>query len=515
MNFKTNPLIEKVIAFNKLDAQQIHQLMSSQKVLPSNEKIVINVSNRFLQARDEKQKIFIYGDYDCDGLCSTSILVYVLRAIGCDVGFYIPNRFKDGYGVTTKIIQQAFDKGYQLFVMVDNGVSAFDEIQFISNHKCESIIIDHHQISQEVKADYLLHPNLLSDYYVEMCASGLSHLIAHQLIGYDPYCCALAGLATIGDMMPVWNYNRDLLVQALKEMNEHRFLTFTSLLKNSNDFIDEEVCAFQIVPKLNAVGRLADIANPNRIIDFLLSTDAVNTFNLALQIIAVNENRKKIHEAMYKKALKLMDDSAVIMVKDSSFHEGVVGITAGQLSQQFKKVAIVMHDDGNRLKGSARSYGEIDLRELFAPALDCVERYGGHRAAAGIEMSVHKFDYFKKIVNENMKNIVGDESEKASIVFNPEELNISNLKELLAFAPFGMGFTLPLIKIDSARIHSVKTLKRGVKLTLSLKDFLIEALDFNLNVNYQENDQISTFYARFKLNSFRGNESVTFFIEKN
>ena len=272
--------------------------------------------------------------------------------MGLDLGFYIPNRFKDGYGISVDIAKMAVDKDYDLFILLDNGVSAFDVVDFIHESKKEIIIVDHHEITKEVKADYLLHPDVLDKYHEAMCTSGLVHLISHHLIGYDAYACALAGIATVGDMMPLWNYNRTLLIQALKEMNKNRFLQLTQLLKNQNDTIDEESLAFQLVPKINAVGRLADIANPNRVVDYLCLEDSADIINFAQQINAINEQRKNIHQVMSKKAHSMINGDDVIMVYDESFHEGVVGITACQLSNFYQKVTVVMHDDGTRLKGS-------------------------------------------------------------------------------------------------------------------------------------------------------------------
>lgn len=514
MILKTNPLIDTIIEFNQLNENQIKQLIDPQDITLANESIVLKVVERFRNAKNRNERVFICGDYDCDGLSSTSILVSTLREMAIDVGFYIPNRFKDGYGINVNIAQMAIDKDYDLFVLLDNGVSAFEAIELIQKHHKEVVVIDHHEIHQEVKAEYLLHPDYLSENHASMCTSALVHLVSHHLVGYKPYYCALAGLATIADMMPLWSYNRSLVIRALNEMNDKRFLQLTSLLKNSNEKINEEVCAFQIIPKLNAVGRLADIANPNRLVDYLCLKEDFEIINLAEQINQINEQRKNLHQVMVTKAHQMISNDEVIMIADESFHEGVVGITAGQISQFYQKVSIVMHDDGKRLKGSVRSYGGIHLRELFEPALDLVSKYGGHGAAAGIEIEKDKFESFKQIVNQNAINFKIEEEIIAHIDFNEDIINVENVKALRDYAPYGMGFTIPSVYLEDATVLNIKELKNGRKVLIEFNGQRYDCLDFNQQSVHIKEGQKLNIMARFSLNEFRGLESLTLFIEK-
>lgn len=513
MILNDNPLIKATIEHNQLSSQQIDQLLNPIPLGLCFDKAVMDVVNKLKEAINKKQKIFICGDYDCDGLCSTSILKDSLSLLGAQVGFYIPNRFKDGYGINVEIAKLAIDKNYDCVILLDNGVSAFDTIDYLRSFHKDVIVVDHHEIHQEVKADFLLHPDLLSDHYKAMCTSGLVFLISHHLVGYKPYYCALAGIATVGDMMPLWNYNRTLLIESLKEMNQNKFLQITSLLKNSLDIIDEDVCAFQIVPKLNAVGRLADMANPNRIVDYLCLKDKADIINFSMQILKINEQRKNIHQVMIEKANQLISDDEVIIIYDESFHEGVVGITAGQLSNQYKKVSLVMHDDGNRLKGSVRSYGGIPLRELFDPALDLVLKFGGHHAAAGIELLKENFEEFKLRVNANVKNFLTFEEVVDSINYSEDLLSIKNIEELNQLKPFGMGFKVLPILFQDAYVQSIKALKTGYKVTIRINDKKFDCLDFSTSLKINENDIVSL-SARYSINEYRGIKSITLFVEK-
>lgn len=514
MILNTNTLINKIILFNQLDESQIDQLLNPKTLEICQDKIVDKIISKFENALDNKERVFICGDYDSDGLCSTSILVKTLRKKGIDCGFYIPNRFKDGYGISVNIAQMVIDKNYDLFVLLDNGVSAFDVIDLIHENKKEVIVIDHHEITEKVKADYLLHPDVLSDEYKAMCTSGLVHLISHKMMGYDPYACALAAIATIGDMMPLWNYNRTLLIHGLKEMNQHHFLQLSQLLKQPNDLFDEEVLAFQIVPKINAVGRLADIANPNRVVDYLCLEDSADIMNFSLQINSINEQRKNIHQVMTKKAHTMISNEDVIMVYDESFHEGVVGITAGQLANFYQKVSIVMHDDGKRLKGSVRSYGGIHLRELFEPGLHLVSKYGGHGAAAGIEIQKEQFEEFKQLVNDNFINVIKDEEVIDSIEFDTDLINVENVKSLKNYAPYGMGFKIPSVRLNHVEIISIKKMKSGRKIVVLFKGKRFDVLDFGAHPKSIREGDFIDLLARFTLNEFRGVESITLFAEK-
>jgi len=156
------------------------------------------------------------------------------------------------------------DKGYSFFICVDNGVSAHDALKLLNDHNAKSLILDHHQIEKEVDCTHLVHPDFLDPFDQNMCGSGLSFQLSHQLIGFDPYLCSLAAIATIADVMPLWGFNRACVMAGIEMINQNAYETLKPLF-NKTGIVNEQDIAFQLVPKINAFGRLADQVNVNRI----------------------------------------------------------------------------------------------------------------------------------------------------------------------------------------------------------------------------------------------------------
>lgn len=511
MDFNEHSLLKALINYNQLSDDHVDQLFhprplkTTQNILFKQAKEIIN------QALIKHEKIMIFGDYDADGLCGTSILVWTLRSLGCDVGFYIPNRFTDGYGLNPDTTQRALSKGYRLFLTVDNGVSAHEGLNLIHEAKGQCIVIDHHPIHEDVNCSVLIHPDFLEEGYTTLCGSGLAHQLSRHLIGEVPYMDVLAGIATLADMMPLWDHNRSLVQHALQVLNTSDFATIKALLKSKTSDINEEDLSFQLIPKLNAVGRLADIANPNRVVDYLCLDDLHQIESFAQQMETINQQRKDIHQSMYTLALSKPLNDSIIMIEDEQFHEGIVGITAGKLAQSFKKPSVVFHNNGLRLKGSARSYGSIDLRTLFEPALDLVTRFGGHASAAGLELKTENFEAFKERVLQNHIDQT-EQIQLDGLDFNPHWLDVSMFMSLRDYGPFGMGFQIPSFKFAQSILIEKRTLKTGVKYRLDYQGLKLDLLDFN---GQQELplQTLVTVWAKVHLSTYQNQTSLSLWLE--
>lgn len=502
-------LISKIIQFNHLNEEQIFDVYHPGQIKLTQSPRLTEIVDRIHEATLHNQKIFICGDYDVDGLCSTSILVKTLRTLGLTVGFYIPDRFKDGYGINLSIAKMAIEKGYSIILMVDNGVSAQDVIEYCHSLNIDTMVIDHHEIHAPVLARYFFHPDLLEPPFESMCASGLAQQISQALIGEDAYVVSLAGLATIADMMPVFKQNRVLIQRGLAYLNQNHYLNIFALIKDQNILVNEEVLSFQVIPKLNAVGRLSDRANANRVVEYLLSSHRSDVFAFATKIHALNEERKTILDEMIDIAVPQVKDQKVIVLADFLFHEGVVGIAAGKLAQMFQRPAIILNQRGDRLKGSARSYGGLSLSDLFENSFDLLERYGGHAQAAGLELAVSNLNAFIQRVSE-----YPFEGESQVVYLDAfEGLNLEELLELDRFRPFGQGFKIPSFRFNEARVVSVKKIKSGNKYQIRCLNRMWDVLDFTQSTELSMNEQCS-FMAKVSTNSFNGNLSLTLMIEK-
>lgn len=511
MDLNENSLLKVLIDYNQLSQKQIDQLLTPKALVTSNHPSFLNAKSLIMKAIQNQEKIMVFGDYDADGLCGTSILIWTLRKLGCEPGFYIPNRFSDGYGLNTQTTQLALSKGYRFFITVDNGVSAHDALQLINEAHASCIVVDHHLIHEDVQCSQLIHPDYLEDGYTTLCGSGLAHQLSRHLIGEEPYLDVLAGIATLADMMPLWDHNRSLVQHALRLLNQNTYPNIHALLKKTNEPITEDDLSFQLIPKLNAVGRLADLANPNRVVDYLCSNDFSQIEHFAQQMEHINQQRKEIHQSMYNLALTKDLNDAVLMIEDEHFHEGVVGITAGKLAQTFKKPSVVFNNNGARLKGSARSYGSIDLQTLFEPALDLLTRFGGHASAAGIELDLKDFDAFKdRILNHYRaedKVYIQD-----GIPFQSSWAQIKQFEDLKIYGPFGMGFRIPNFIFAGVMIKERKSLKNGFKYRIEYQECDYELLDFNGTTPLPTDTTVDV-WAKVQVSTFRDQKQLSLWLE--
>lgn len=508
-----NSLLNAIIEFNDLDLKQINQLFNPMDFKISDHPLFIDAEEIILTMVKNNKKIIVCGDYDADGICSTTIMFRTLKKMNANVGYYIPNRFKEGYGLNDNTVDLALDKGYELFILVDNGVSATSSLKKIRDAGKMCIILDHHSYEGEILCNCLVHPTLLDENYHDMCGSGLAYNLSERLIGYDAFNLSLAGIATIADLMPLWGFNRSLVTRSLSEINNHQVQVFMNLL-NVNRTINESDIAFQLVPKLNAIGRLADIIDVNQVVKYLCLDNANSIDAFSKEIIRVNDLRKEINQKMYVKALEMITDDKVIVLYDKSFHEGIVGITAGRLASELKKPVFVLNQEGNRLKGSARSYGTIDLKELVTPALDLLNRFGGHSQAAGLELEIDNIDQFKKIVNENTEALIQHSQNEHYLDMKNEWLSIPVFEELSQYGPFGQGIQIPSFKFSDFIIKSSRIIRGGISFDLSINNMIISAVYFQSVLDERLiQSNFSSFIGRVTLDEFRGQKKLKIMIE--
>ncbi len=442
----------RMLSSMNLADEQISQLVFG---IPSVEdsEVINDAANLFNVAKRENRKVMICGDYDADGICSTSMMVDLCQRMGFATGFYIPDRLKEGYGTKESTILSALEKGYDFFILVDNGVSTHEVNKKILDSGSLLLIIDHHVIVEPVQADVLLHPDVLPEVYQGMCTSGLVYLICIALGMENDKMIQLAGVATIGDMMPLWNYNRQLVIDALKSLNHSPLLQFSALLDKSIEAYDESLIAFQVVPKLNVVGRLADRANVNQIVRYILSEQKEEILSVSVSIKELNQVRRQLSSQMYDLSKEQITDEKLLIITHPDFHEGLVGITAGQISKETGKPTIVLAQKEDSFKGSGRS-SSINLHKLLSEGQEHLLHFGGHAQAAGLEVGNQQFADFSKFmiagVNELMEHLEDDVVEVLRI--DSSILKLSSVEEFEQCAPFGQSFERPLILLENLKV---------------------------------------------------------------
>lgn len=509
-------LTAKVCCAKALNEEQIQQLLTDEDLAnPFDALGMQEVIARIKQAKQNKEKVLVCGDYDADGICATTILYDALCRYGITCGFYIPNRFREGYGLHSETVELAHAKGYRLLITVDNGVKALPALKRCKELDIDCIVSDHHAIEDEVPCTCLLHCHRMGPAFAHLCGAGIAFFISYALLGEIKEHAALAAIASIGDVMPLWKETRKLVKKGIAYLREGVCLPIQQLGKDITKW-DERSIAFQIVPKLNATGRLADLANANNTVRYLLMKDRTDIIVFARQIEDLNQKRRAMSAKMSEFAHTLVcEEDAFLMVHHEQLHEGLLGIVAAKLCEEYQRPAMVFVENEDEWKGSIRSHGDVDLRTFFHDCPISFISYGGHAAAAGI--TIHKDDYevFHDYVQKKMQQIDSDKTTPIEVI--PalfKDCQLSFVDELESLAPFGEGFSKPLFWIADYPVRQIKELSNGKHVKWeSLEN--VDALYFHAKdvyAKYQNEKQLS-FLGTLSVNEFRNERKVNIIVE--
>ncbi len=493
--------------------------LSSDEFQTINQPLSLPLDDVFFQAVqliqtaiNHNQKIFVAGDYDADGICSTAILVRLFRQMGAQVGFYIPDRIKEGYGLNIDIATSAVAKGYDCFVMVDNGVGLHAVIEYLKTNKKTVLVIDHHTIETQPDVDCLIHPDVLSDDYDTLCGAGLSHCLAQAAGLDDDITIQLATVATIGDLMPLRKFNRQLVRQGLLVINDHPMLHLSNLLKKQ--VVDEEDIAFLVVPKLNAVGRLSDLANVNNVVTFLLNEDTSQVLSFIESLEQLNQTRKDMLKDMLVIALEKINGDAFNFIVDERFHEGIVGILAGHIARSTQKPTLVATIKDDIIKGSLRSE-HIDIFALMNKHADAIAHFGGHAKAAGIEVRVEDFERFKSMILHDLKDNPPIIETRGVTEVDPNLIDMAGIKEFESYRPFGMGFERPTVLLKDCRVIKRNHLPKHKlsKWILQFPHAQVEAISFDEVDDASKEADYVTCVGTLAYKPYNGYEKIVLRIE--
>ncbi|QPF38082.1 single-stranded-DNA-specific exonuclease RecJ [Acinetobacter sp. TTH0-4] len=495
------------------------------------------------QAIDENKKIVIVGDYDADGATSTALMVLVLGEMGADVDYLVPDRFKYGYGLTPKIADLAF-VSYQpdLLITVDNGISSHAGVEQAQAHGMQVIITDHHLTTKATpSAEAVVNPNQLGCEFPSKALAGvgvafylLANLSSHRrqlgkTIAKVADYLDLVALGTYADVASL-DYNNRILVNAgVKRIQQNQCRAgISALLEIANREpvqLKAQDLGFVIGPRINAAGRMEtmDIG-----IECLLAPDIQSAYPLAQQLDQLNTERRQVEIQMKQEALaeltrlKLDQTSmaAALVLFEPHWHQGVIGIVAGRLKEQFHRPSIVFaaDDDGIHIKGSARSIDGIHIRDAIEHIAEqyphLVSHFGGHAAAAGLTIQKQHFNLFKQVFEQFIASM--DTSLFNEILWTDGELPLSafqieTVDELQNLTPWGQKFPSPIFE-GIFKILDYRWLKEiHLKLRLALENGqIVEAIAFNAHEKFEFNsmqDHVRLIYELGK-NEFNGKVSV-------
>ena len=439
---------------------------------------------RIWQALRQGESLVVYGDYDVDGTAGAVILYRYFKRIGLRVHYFIPERLKDGYGLTEATLHELKSRKTDVILTVDNGSSAVEEAQLIRHLGMELLITDHHLLGEEVPdATALVNPQQSRCPYPFKGLSGTG--VAYKLLqavdqtltqrGYWEQTgyirpdlhrdLDLVCLATIADRVPLTGENRFFVHAGLEILNDSPRPGLLALMKASQlrGRITPTTISFKLAPKINAVGRLSDPRIGARL---LLSHSLSEARPFAEKLLQLNHERQSIereifHSAM-RQALEQQHRNAIILF-DETWHPGVMGNIATKIARQFQKTTLALtRSQGELLGGSARSMDGVDVRSVLAHCSEVLERFGGHQAAAGLSLMSRNMDVFC----ERFQQLIGEEQEGHPLPDSNQQIQIEAwlerqdlgpqlAKELLQMAPFGTQNPEPVLGIRNTRPHSV------------------------------------------------------------
>lgn len=514
--FHVSSLTAKVLAAKQLNDETIQNLMQDANLSdPFSANGIKQCVDRIYLAKQKQEKVMVCGDYDTDGICSTAILVDALRKYGVSCGFYIPNRFLEGYGLSVATVEAAKAKGYQLLITVDNGVKAIDALLRAKALGIDVIVSDHHAYEQTIPCQILLHPHVMGEPFTTLSGAGVALTLSRALIVDVKEHVVLACVAAIADVMPLTKETRTIVQLGIQYLKQGICQPIQQLADTRFPKWDEICIAFQVVPKLNATGRLADRANVNNIVKYLLMNQAEAIQYTAKQIQAINEQRKEMSQTMVELAKSIVQPAyGFQLLFHDDFHEGMSGLVAGKLSEELHQPVMVATRNKEHFKGSIRSQGLLDLTNFFEGCAPYLDSYGGHKAAAGIGFRCEYKQNIQDYVNIKMQDIkLDNEKVYEVIVGDLQDLTVSQVTSLTQFAPYGNGFEEPLFYFEQLPVQACKSLRNGLHTKWIIHE-QCEALFFSSADVYDKlrDKKFVTIIGSLRINSFMGKKKVNIFV---
>ena len=420
-----------------------------------------DVSDRIKQAIDNKESVMIYGDYDTDGVTSVAMLKLFLASKGVDVNYFIPDRRKDGYGLSEQAIEAlAEEYNPDLFITVDCGITNIEEVDYILEAIGSDIVItDHHEPQDTLPNCKIFNPHVNSheNAYEYLCGAGVVLRLIESLSSFEESLeyYDLAALATVADMMPLKGDNREIVSYGLSILNAKPRKGIELLLKSfTKDKIAASDISFKIAPRINAVGRLA---NANEVVDLFIEQDYFLLENLVETITEYHNERQTLTTKLYEDVVDELqnydfDKYPIIILKKKGWDEGVLGIAAARVAGEFNRPTILLTEQpSGDLKGSGRSIEAVNIFECVKHSSLNPSKYGGHSQAFGVSMESGEFDQFKESVNKYFKSAYENEvllqDGREYFDFKTEVQNPMKVaRELEKLEPFGQGNPRPFFE---------------------------------------------------------------------
>lgn len=478
---------------------------------------------RINQAIDRGEKITVYGDYDADGITATSIMVDTLGILGADVHYFIPDRFKDGYGPSLARYQDIVADGTKLLITVDNGITGVSEIAYAQKHGVDVILTDHHTFQEEVPPAYaLVHANYPGQKYPfnDYCGAGVAYTICRALMQDSmPELLDLALIGTIGDLVKVSGEGHVIVKRGLAVLNQTERPGLRALIKNAGlslGQIDEEDVGFNLAPRLNAVGRLA---NANLAVELLLSDDDLEAQKIANRVEKLNDQRKELTTKIYGQCLTQIRERSwqrakTLVLYDPHFHEGLLGLVANKIVEKTHKPTIVLtKNKEGEIKGSGRSIPGFNLFDALSPLKEKIfTKFGGHDFACGLSLPESKIDSLRQAFENSFQAASNLNTQDYDFELPLSNLSLDTLNEIKKVGPFGNDNPAPIFSISEGQITHFQKIgqnKNHVRFTITKKGGSVAVVGFNKGfLNNNLLPFIRQIFVTLSANNFRGQTSL-------
>jgi|TARA_Y100000992_G_scaffold84944_1_gene54372 single-stranded-DNA-specific exonuclease len=500
-------------------------------------------TSRIIQSIESGEKIIIYGDFDCDGVTSTTILFSFLKAVDANVEFYIPERIEEGYGINLNSIKSLADKGAKLIVTTDCGISESELVERCKDLNLDFIITDHHTVP-EIKPNSfsIVNPKQEDCEYPfkEICAAGVVFnfimALRHKLRdeGYFEFIqepnlaryLDLVAIGTIADSMPILGVNRIFVQNGLKEIPKTERIGLLAMLKNEKEIYTTRDVSFEIAPKINATGRVGKASNA---VKLLIEDDETKIDSLLGIIEQDNKKRRLIQdqvslEAMVQAESIIKENPEInsLVLYAENWHPGVIGIVASKIVDRFKRPCAVLSIKDEVAKGSLRTSNNINLFEVLKDCKSSLIQFGGHAGAAGITIKTLEINNFKELFKLSIQNYEYDFSEKIDIDFEVSFDKIDNdlLADIKKVEPYGKENSPPIFLTKNTKVVGVKILKeKHLEVVLNSNDINRRAIWFNYNTGILQGQKVESILNKsvnvvytIQKDTYNGNTNISLMV---
>lgn len=485
---------------------------------------------RIRAARDNNEKITIYGDYDVDGITSIAILYKHLTEMGIDTEYYVPDRMQEGYGVNKDALDKIHANGSSLVITVDTGITAVEESDYAKSLGIDVIVTDHHECKESIPDVYAaIDPKRKDCPYPFKSLAGVG--VVFKLIQaldeknslsdlMDKYADLLC-LGTVADISPLVDENRVIVTEGLKRFKTTNNIGLKALIDVSTNgkAITTSTIGYTIAPRINASGRLGCAS---RSVELFLTDDEERAKQLAESLCEENTLRQQTEQKMFREAMEYLDahpevkNDNVIVIPHENWHHGIVGIVSSKITEKFYKPSILFAIDGDEAKGSGRSVNGFNLFGALESCSDSLEKFGGHELAAGLTIKTSNIESFRKKINNCSRGQFDDAILTPTIQLDAAikvpYITLETVNDINKLQPFGVDNPVPSFAVRGIKIHKISVMSEGkhLRMTLLKDGKYLDSVGFGMGEYYnhlEEGDIIDVAFA-LDINDYKGFQNV-------